>query len=565
MKKKEANAQWTLVKALENIWRSAHGSNLHNKLLKEIKEPADYVNEKFGVNPFQAVIIAILADAGGAQSTREISNFLGCSNITLLSHNDDLSDLCRRRMIYRCSCRSHGQDLDGFMIYKNTMDCIKDDSDFKPEDMTKFTHWKFLRRVDEWMRITDSNTENYGHMLEDIKDLVADTQHLKLSKFLADSVNQGKMTQDEMVFFLLVCCFQIIRRMSCVGTIQYEDIMFESYVCADITSELNDGCNNLSKLHLLENDCTEGIVDRDDFRLTQEACKGLLSDYHVSYSGDVNMNTETLIKPEDIASKKLYFNPEEGRQIERLRDLLSPEKFTDVQKRLKESGLRSGFCVLMHGVPGSGKTESVYQLCKESGHPIYQVNVSELKSKWVGDSEKQVQGMFLHYNELVKEAKKQNTPVPVLFLNEADAIMGRRMTGESADSSVGKMENAIQNIILQGMETLEGILIATTNLTDNLDNAMTRRWIFTIRYDTPSTEVKSKIFQSMIPQLSVGDAKSLADEFPDFCGGQCENVTRRLKVEHVLYNTPFSVDRVRQLCKEEGIKKSEVRKSIGFH
>ena len=72
---------------------------------------------------------------------------------------------------------------------------------------------------------------------------------------------------------------------------------------------------------------------------------------------------------------------------------------------------------------------------------------------------------------------------PILLFNEADAIFGIRQEG--ATRAVDKMENSIQNIILQEMEKLDGILIATTNLTTNLDNAFERRFLYKIRFDRP--------------------------------------------------------------------------------
>lgn len=563
--RKSKEIKWTMITALEAIWKASKDCELSDAFFKGIKSPSEYVQQKFGVNAMQSVFISILADAGETLSSRQIANFMDCSNISILAKIADLEDLCNRHMLRHGRCRYRGEETDGFCLETTCLECIKADREFVQEDMSKITHWTFIHRVGNWLKETDHNSGNYSRMVEDILFLVEKTQHLKLSKFLYEGVTSGELTSDEMVFFLIACYIQLLRRMRSMGECQYEDIMSESYCCPEICAGINEGSGALAKLKLLENVCNEGIAEHDEFRITKEACLGLLSDYKIPYSGDWQRNTDALLQPADIASKKLYFNPEEKHQIERLRDLLSPANFADVQKRLKESGLRSGFCVLMHGVPGSGKTESVYQICKESGHPIYQVNISDMKSKWVGDSEKLVQGMFDTYSSLVKQAVDNGRPIPVLFLNEADAIMGRRLRGTQADSSVSKMENALQNIILQGMERIEGVMVATTNLTDNLDEAMTRRWIFVIRYDKPTTEVRTKIFKEMIPELSIKEAKALAEEFSDFCGGQCENVTRRLKVEHVLYNTPFSLDHVRQLCKEEGIRKKDSHKSIGFH
>ncbi|MDR0877431.1 MAG: ATP-binding protein [Treponema sp.] len=82
--------------------------------------------------------------------------------------------------------------------------------------------------------------------------------------------------------------------------------------------------------------------------------------------------------------------------------------------------------------------------------------------------------------ELRKDYRWGNTEMvsQVLLFNEADAIIGRRM-GFNADSrAVDQMENSIQNIILQEMEDLSGILIATTNLAKNMDKAFERRFLY---------------------------------------------------------------------------------------
>lgn len=70
---------------------------------------------------------------------------------------------------------------------------------------------------------------------------------------------------------------------------------------------------------------------------------------------------------------------------------------------------------------------------------------------------------------------------------------------EGATRAIDKMENSIQNIILEEMESLEGIMIATTNLTTNLDKAFERRFLYKIEFSRPDVEVRSQIWQVMLP------------------------------------------------------------------
>lgn len=151
---------------------------------------------------------------------------------------------------------------------------------------------------------------------------------------------------------------------------------------------------------------------------------------------------------------------------------------------------------------------------------------------------------------------------PILLVNEADAIFGIRQEG--ATRAVDKMENSIQNIILQEMEKLDGILIATTNLTTNLDNAFERRFLYKIRFDRPDEKVKEQIWTSMLPTLSEEDARELAHGF-DFSGGQIENIVRKKEIKFIIDGVDAGMEEILGYCREEMIEDAgSGRKKIGF-
>ena len=151
---------------------------------------------------------------------------------------------------------------------------------------------------------------------------------------------------------------------------------------------------------------------------------------------------------------------------------------------------------------------------------------------------------------------------PILLFNEADAIIGKRKNG--AESSVDKMENSIQNIILQEMETLDGIMIATTNLEENFDSAFERRFLYKIKFDKPDAAVRQKIWQQMIPELTDNDAKQLASTF-DFSGGQIENIARKHSINMVLYGEQANLlDTLMEYAAAEKISSKRICNRIGF-
>ena len=219
--------------------------------------------------------------------------------------------------------------------------------------------------------------------------------------------------------------------------------------------------------------------------------------------------------------------------------------------------MRPGFCCIFYGTPGTGKTETVYQLARQTGRDIMRVDVDKIKSCWVGESEKNIKALFDRYRNICKNSKL----APILLFNEADAVLGVRMEG--AARAVDKMENSIQNIILQEMETLEGIMIATTNLTTNLDKAFERRFLYKIRFDKPSVESRAKIWQTMLPDLSEYDANTLASQF-DLSGGEIENIARKHSVNAILKgNDSIDVQEIINSCRHERLSQND-RPKIGF-
>ena len=135
---------------------------------------------------------------------------------------------------------------------------------------------------------------------------------------------------------------------------------------------------------------------------------------------------------------------------------------------------------------------------------------------------------------------------------------------ENISHSVDKMDNAMQNIILQEIEDLEGILIATTNLTSNLDSAFERRFLFKIEFHKPTTDVKAKIWSSMLKNISDDDAQTLASKF-DFSGGQIENIARKRSIDFILSGEFADIEGIEKYCRNELLEdKKKCKPIVGF-
>ena len=114
------------------------------------------------------------------------------------------------------------------------------------------------------------------------------------------------------------------------------------------------------------------------------------------------------------------------------------------------------------------------------------------------------------------------------------------------------------------MEQLDGILIATTNLTQNLDKAFERRFLYKIEFEKPSREAKSRIWRSMIPTLDERMAATLAERY-DFSGGQIENIARKRTVDMILQGAEPSFEQLDEYCRSEMLGQSgRSRRPVGF-
>lgn len=267
-------------------------------------------------------------------------------------------------------------------------------------------------------------------------------------------------------------------------------------------------------------------------------------------------DSKNLISSESIRPRQLFFSEKEQAQLSMVGSALEESNYRNLVSRLEAKGLSKGIAVLLYGAPGTGKTESVMQWARATGRDIVHVDLSASKSMWYGESEKIVKEIFTRY----RNQCKRSTLKPILLFNEADGLFSKRKDIGSG-SSVDKTENTIQNIILEEMENLDGILIATTNLAENLDSAFERRFLFKIRLDKPAREAKMRIWQSKLPALSGDDAAMLAAGY-DFSGGEIDNIVRKATMQEVLTGCAPSIDFISNLCSEEKIGRQ--RAKIGF-
>lgn len=169
-----------------------------------------------------------------------------------------------------------------------------------------------------------------------------------------------------------------------------------------------------------------------------------------------------------------------------------------------------------YGPPGTGKTLSACAVAKKLGKKLLQVDYSQIISKWVGDTGK-------HLAEAFALAKKNDA---VLFFDEADAMLSKRVSDESAASQPGINQN--RNILMQELDKFDGIVIFTTNLFGNYDEALLRRIAQHVEFVLPDETMRAKLIEqhipAAVPREDAFNILELARVTKDFSGGDIKNV-----------------------------------------
>ena len=539
----------SVLEAFEHIVELAKDSNLDDAYFDKASVCIRYASRRLALSPMQTVLLALFVDRSDDNSIRisEIASYVGCRTTRILRLSSEIDAL--ENKYYLRASRSRNR-----LTYRVPGDVLKSLKDNMPyvhrvEPITDLQ--SFFDRFNDLMEEKNDDEISHDALLQQTEEYLSE---IRDSYFVRTLKKFNLLDEDNRLLFIFMAHLFVENSDDRIGFGDIDNLYDDSKIPNWCKSELRGHTSALFEYNLIENVNEDGMARSDCFKLTEYAKSDVLSELNLNIKAK---SRESLIRFDSFPEKKLIYNPSERSQITELSSILSADRFREIQSRLRNAGMRTGFCSLFYGSPGTGKTETVYQIARETGRDILRVDVDKSKSGWVGESEQNMKKMFDRYRSICKDSPL----APILLFNEADAILGVRMEG--ATRAVDKMENSIQNIILQEMESLEGIMIATTNLTGNLDDAFERRFLYKILFNRPTAEARSRIWQAMLPSLTENDAQTLASRF-DLSGGEIENITRKYAVNAILSGQDnIDLQSIIEICRNERIS-SLPRTKIGF-
>ena len=548
---KPRKIRWNIANTMAIVCNSLKKSKLNVKNTEQYRLSMERLQSLYNLSKVQIWILCLTCETSinddDSSSIRDFAEFLCVSAMSILNWKKQVDILKNNGFL-------ESESSDEFKPVKSFSSSLIENTSFVPAPKQEIDEIKFLNNVG---KLCGSRIFN-----NDISDI----------EFRSMLCEYERKYQN----------FDMIKRVrSCIEISVYRFLIYDIAndvlrgVISDLNatlSELFDGEDRyvvakqmLQETHeLFKNGYLEfvnkGNVADATFTLTDKAKRLVLGEKASLF--EESINNKNLITTDNIKVKKLFYSEHNQKEIDQLKNALQDKKLHEIQRRLIDNGLPIGIAVLLYGAPGTGKTESVLQIAKATGRNVVHVDISESKSAWFGESEKLIKKIFTSYKHACESAEKKNEPMPILLFNEADALIAKRT--DSSEGNCVQTENAIQNIILEELENLKGIFIATTNLASNMDTAFERRFLFKIKFENPSTEAKTAIWMNKLTWLDKNSAIDFAHAY-DFSGGQIDNIVRKIALDEVINGERPSISAIHDMCRCEKIEKDNYSNHIGFN
>ena len=555
------NEQSTILSALVYLTRNMQakeGFRQHRRMTLDMSdnEALHFLMSRLNMTVSQVHLLACVMfhtqSTGHSCDMDDLTDYMDSHPLELFSRQDDLSMLVDAGYL---NSKGDSSITEEWIMRKEAMEALSRNTPFDVNTLRVHSAIELLVQCASAIR-EGRRHDMDGSIERQIDWLFKLNSHLPITTILRHMAGE-----DELSFKPLLLAASLLgaERAASVDAGDFGMILDGSDV-NKVMHDLQNGTHPLVKAKIFEPFCSDGLANANQWVISRKGWLELLSQDIEETNAILDNATlsNNLMSSDQIPERKLYFSGKTQEEVNRLRQLLNDEQYRQITERLKEKNMPTGINVLLYGLPGTGKTELVQQLARETGRDIFVVDMSQIRDKFVGQSEQNLAQIFNAYRSFVARMPK----TPILFCNECDAIFGSRM--ERTAHAVDKMENTLQNILLEQMEKLSGIMICTTNLTSALDKAFERRFLLKLQLPKPNNEARKQIWATMLPNLTDEQSTVLANRF-DFSGGQIQNVTRKQIINSIFMgNDDLDFNRILDDCNAETMDRTNGRQ-IGFN
>ena len=219
----------------------------------------------------------------------------------------------------------------------------------------------------------------------------------------------------------------------------------------------------------------------------------------------------------------------------------------------------NGISVLLYGPPGTGKTMAAQVIANELELPLYRVDISQISSKYIGETEKNMAVIF-------NAAAKANV---ILFFDEADALFSKRTEVSDSHDKYANNETAF---LLQKIEEYNGLSILATNYYNNFDDAFVRRITYAVHMESPDKETRYTLWTTILPKTTEVspdiDFRFFADKF-ELSGSNIKAIlynaaymagseNKPVGAEHIVRSLQYEFNKLGKLVNQSDFGKLDV-------
>lgn len=544
----------SVLDAIEKIYDSTKDSSLNKSYLENCSKQISNVCNFLKCEQEEAILLSILIQLNlenGNVSTKDILEHTGLRASSALYLNQVLIPLVENGWIEPKKEVKNYPLTEYFINPKLTSSVLTGEFNINNEIKIE-NSFQLISCFQKKLSSRIAKRISYNDFISWTFELINENATVELADFILKS----KMSAEECTHFMYLCSRYYIG----YHNSGYDDIIRDLVPSKDdqykLRKSFTTGSNFLISSGLICECVSYDYFVGATYFLTEKAVHAF--DKNAVIKNKMLEGALKQLEPNTITEKKLIFDTNEQKMVNKLHKMLSIDNFSQLTDRLESHGMKKGISVLLYGHPGTGKTETVLQLGKNSNRYIMMADASKIRSKWVGETEKNMKALFDEYRKAMKEFNE----APILLFNEADAILGKR---HAVSDRGDQMENSMQNILLQELENFEGIFIATTNLVDNLDKAFDRRFLYKIKFDKPGTQTLMQIWKSKFPDIKSAVLKTVCNAV-SLTGGQIENIRKKIVVD-ILLEEKLNINEsyLMQLAQQElMLEKKTERNSIGF-
>lgn len=451
------------------------------------------------------------------------------------------------------------------------------------EDITPYSdHLEYLQdqfvRIDYYKKLSQSrlgkgehNTQKIEQKLTAFETIIASRIDATQKNILVEDIfSENALSQKEQIIFLALLKDEYAG--------EYESLREINTLISLVSS---DNYERIKNRVLLDDDSkliTSGLVDYEEllggfggvsrnFYINDETLQSIMRPNKKAKTKKIKL--DSLVEKQDIfelvkpttSLDDVVMHP---RTREVMNDLLK-QVDSQVIARLKKWGIKKNrridAKIMLYGPPGTGKTMTATSLAKSLKKEILSFDCSKILSKYVGESEQNVRRIFDTYKEICQTSKSE----PILLLNEADQFLSSRTEG--AGGGADKMHNQMQNIFLEQIEKFEGILVATTNFLQSLDNAFSRRFDYKIEFKKPDFNQRLDLWRRVLPEEAVYEENFDIKDLASFAlsGGQIVLVLKNTALKVAVKDEPiFTIDDFKEVIQREISGDFSGEKFVGF-